>query len=43
VLRLTAAEGEFPSGAEVAKRLGMPERSAQELLSSLKAFLSRIA
>jgi hypothetical protein len=43
VLRLTAAEGEFPSGTEVAKRLGMPERSAQELLSSLKAFLSRIA
>ena len=43
VLRLTAAEGEFPSGAEIAKRLQMPERSAQELLSSLKAFLSRIA
>jgi len=43
VLRMTAEEGEFPSGAELAKRLQMPERSAQELLSSLKAFLSRIA
>lgn len=43
VLRFAAEAGYWPSGAQVARALGIPERMAQRDLVRLRAFLSRVA